>query len=189
VDLLSDGETASVEVRPVFEEVQGRAYGWEGLLRLEPTGPFWGWVAVTLGKGERITADGTVFPSDHDQPVSLTLLGAWHGPKRWDVSARFRLTSGHPYTPLVGVYSPEDDRYYAWSGELNTARFPWFHQLDVRVEKTWEKRRGDISLYLDVYNAYWAKNPFAAAYNYDYSELIPIISIPIVPTLGVEAKY
>ena len=44
---------------------------------------------------------------------------------------------------------------------------------------------GRLMLYLDVYNATSRANPFIATYNYDYSELVEIASLPIIPTLGL----
>lgn len=180
----------SVEELPVFLDVDGRAAGVEALVRLRPAGPWWGWAALTVGRSLRLDpATGDSWPGDYDQPVSLTLLGSYEPSDRWQLSARFRVTSGQPFTPLVGVYLPWEDSYVAYEGELNADRFPVFHQLDVRVERTAQRRRADWSWYLDLYNAYWAKNPIAATYNYDYSELVTVIHIPLIPSVGVEVRF
>jgi len=182
--------TVSESLVPVYRPVTGTAYGWEGLLKLEPQGRWWGWAAVTLGRSLRTDpATGEVFSGDYDQPVSITLLAAYDAPRSWKFSGRFRVTSGHPFTPMIGVYDPVRDSYQGWQGDPNSDRFPVFHQLDLRGEKTWHARRTDWSGYLDVYNVYWAKNPFAAAYNHDYTELVPYISVPIIPTLGLEVCF
>lgn len=180
----------SVEELPVYRDVDGTAFGVEALIRLRPSGPFWGWAAITVGRSLRTDPEtGERWPGDYDQPFALTLLGSWDAPRRWELSARLRLTSGQPFTPLIGVYVPWEDGYVAYEGELNADRFPFFRQLDVRAEKTWEKRRADWSLYLDVYNATWAKNPIAATYNYDYTELVPVIAVPIIPSLGLAVSF
>jgi hypothetical protein len=79
--------------------------------------------------------------------------------------------------------------YLGWQGEVNSERLPVFHQLDVRVEKTWHRRRMDLSAYLDVFNVYFAQNPFAAEYNEDYSELVTTASLPIIPVFGMSGRY
>ena len=66
---------------------------------------------------------------------------------------------------------------------------PAFFRMDLRVQKIWPRKWVDWMLYLAVYNATNRANPFIATYNYDYSELIDIASLPIIPTLGIEAKY
>jgi hypothetical protein len=190
VRFVSDEYGTDVEELPVFRDVNGQAFGVEALLRLRPKGPLWGWAALTIGRSLRVDPEtGERWPGDYDEPFALTLLGAWTAPRRWELSGRLRLTSGQPFTPLLGVYEPAYDEYVAYQGELNADRFPFFRQLDVRAEKTWEKRRADWSLYLDIYNTTWAKNPIAASYNYDYSELVPVIYIPLIPSLGLEVKF
>ena len=128
-------------------------------------------------------------PGDADQPVSFTVLGAYQAPRRWQLSARFRLTSGQPYTPVSGVYDPTLYLWRSYQGIPNSARFPLFHQLDLRAEKTWERRKVDWSVYLDVFNATAARNPYAATYTYDYSEFVALLSIPLLPTLGATARF
>jgi hypothetical protein len=190
VDFQSNGESASQTMVPVYREVTGRAYGIEALFRLKPTGSWWGWLAVTLGRSDRKDSEtGDVYPGDYDQPIAVTLLASYDAPRDWKFSGRFRFTSGHPFSPYSGSYDPVVDRYSAYPGELNSDRYPVFHQLDVRAEKTWHKPKRDWRLYLDVYNVYNAHNPFAASYDYDYSDLLTIISVPIIPTLGLEATF
>ena len=37
---------------------------------------------------------------------------------------------------------------------VNSERLPAFHQLDVRIDKTWYFRRWTLGVYLDIQNAY-----------------------------------
>ena len=144
---------------------------------------------MTLAKALRMDSDGNIFPSDYDQPISFTAVGAYDLGANWEISGRFQYTSGQPFTPLYGVYVPNEQYFTATRGELNSARYPYYLRLDARVQKVWERPRTNWMLYLDVYNVTSRKNPFIATYNYDYSELIDLASIPIIPTLGLEAKY
>ncbi len=190
VSLVYEEWGVEVEEVPVFRDVDGRAAGVEALLRLRPSGPWWGWAALTVGRSVRIDPEtGDSWPGDYDQPVSLTLLGSWEPSERWQLSARFRITSGQPFTPLEGVYLPYEDTYIAYEGELNADRYPIFRQLDLRVERTRQRRRVDLTTYLDLYNATWARNPLAASYNYDYTELVPVIYIPLIPSFGLSVRF
>ncbi len=189
VEVRSAGDRATETIGVNYEAVAGRAYGLELLLRLRPESrPWWGWFALSLGRAERTGEEGS-FPADRDQPLSATLLAAWDLPARWQISARARYTSGQPFTPYTGVYDPDSLSYRPLPGATNSDRFEDFRQLDARVQKTWRTPRRDWTAYLDVFNATYAKNPFAAAYNYDYTELVPLYSIPILPILGVECVF
>ena len=192
-DIYTDADLAYSELRPVFLNVQGYAYGVEGLLRMQPNQRrWWGWVSFTAGRAIRIDP-GTEglgrFNGDYDQPLSFQVLGAYDLSDKWEISTRVQFTSGQPHTPLYGVYVPESAFYTEYRGEINSERYPAYFRWDLRIQRTWQARRVDWVWFLDVYNVTWRKNAFAAAYDFDYSELVPIAHLPLLPTLGIEARF
>jgi hypothetical protein len=64
-----------------------------------------------------------------------------------------------------------------------------FHQLDVRIEKTWLFDWWRLGLYLDVLNVYNAENPEMTFYDYRYRESAPLRGVPILPTLGIKGSF
>ena len=189
VDVQSDGDEAKEVLVPVFGNAEGYAFGWEGLVRLYPeNAPVFGWISLTLGRTVR-TLDNITYYGDKDQPLELTVLAAWDTPIGLQLSGRYRFTSGHPFTPYTGVYNPEAQVYEPLPGLHNSDRFPDFQQLDVRVQKSWMGRRVFWTVFLDVLNATNAKNAFAASYDYDYEELVPVFYVPVLPILGLEAEF
>ncbi len=189
VDVQSDGTESKEVLVPVFGNAEGYAFGWEGLVRLYPENlPVFGWVSLTLGRTVR-TLDGVTYFGDKDQPLGLTVLAAWDTPIGLQISGRYRFTSGHPFTPYSGVYNPEAQVYEPLPGLHNSDRFPDFQQLDLRVQKSWLGRRIFWTVFLDVLNATNAKNAFAASYDYDYEELVPVFYVPVLPILGMEAEF
>ena len=70
--------------------------------------------------------------------------------------------TGNPTTPLVGGIHDTYSQYYQRGfGEINSVRLPDFHQLDLRVDKTFLLRKFRIGLYLEVQNIYNRKMPRA----------------------------
>jgi hypothetical protein len=165
------------------------AFGVEGPLRARPNNGWFDWVALTLSRSIRFDDDGVPYPGDYDQPFSLTVIAAKEVPKGWRFSGRFRLTSGHPVTPLYGAYEVESDWWEGYQGELNSERFPLFRQLDLRIDKTWTAKRARWTLYGDVYNVTNTRNFLLATYTPNFAELVPIIWIPIIPTFGLEVSF
>ena len=190
-EVQTDGDVAYSTLRPEFLHVTGYSAGLEGLIRMQPERrPWWGWVAFTVGRAVRVDDKGLgAFPGDYDQPVSLTLLGAIDLPREWSASARMQFTSGQPYTPLYGVYVPQYAWFTDYRGEINSERYPVYFRIDAGLQKTWSTRRVDWAAKLDVYNVTWRKNAFLAVYDYDYSELVPLAHLPLLPTFGVEARF
>lgn len=196
-DLLSPTDefvvTPEGETDPlVFKnEGQGRSYGMEMLIRHYPQNRFFGWVAYTLSWAERIDLDTQEFvPYQYDQRHIFTLVAGYNLPYGVDVSARFRLTTGTPETPIIGsAYNADTDQYEAIYGERGSTRTSTFHQLDLRVDKKIVFDTWLLGFYLDVQNVYNHTNQEGVRYNYDFTDSEPVSGLPILPTLGVSAQF
>jgi TonB family protein len=196
---------------PFSPDGQQRSYGLEVILRHEFTQRFYGWLAYTLSWSEQTAyavnaatqtnpnmgSAGTVggaaatgwFPTDYDQRHNLIAVGSYQL-KAWRFGGRFRLVSGAPETPVVGsVYDADYDQYQCKYGPTNSARKPTFHQLDVRVDRTWTFNLWELSVYLDVQNVYNAQNPEGTIYDYRCRGSEPIRGLPILPILGVRGLF
>lgn len=168
---------------------RGRAYGVEILLRKRFGDWVYGWLTYTLSRSERRDpATGAYDPFTYDQTHVLNLAWTFELPYDWSIAARFRLTSGNPSLKVVGAeYDADADSYQPiYRG---TERLPIFHQLDLRVDKKFRFNTWFMSVYLDVQNVYYAKNAEFWRYKYDFSQRVPVSSIPILPTLGVRAVF
>jgi TonB family protein len=169
----------------------GKIYGGEFLIRHEPSKYFFGWISYTLSKSKR--RDKPYKPwrlFDFDQTHILTLVANVKFLKTWQIGARFRLTTGNPYTPIINSYYNSDyDFYTPIPGEYNSERLPLFHQLDLRVLKRFEFKIWMLEAYLEVTNIYNNTNPEGINYNYDYTEKIYTRGIPIFPSLGIKGSF
>lgn len=174
-------------------DLGGRTFGVELLLRRPLTRKLYGWIAYTWMHSsilQRALGDQEAreFPADFDQRHNLTIIASYQLPRGWQIGGRFRLVSGQPYTPVVG--SIEYDGLFApLFGPYNSARFPPFHQLDLRVDRRWVYKRFSVLAFLDVINVYNRQNVEVFVYSYDYRETVGGFGLPIFPTLGVRVDY
>ena len=169
----------------------GLSYGSELLLRYKPEGRFFGWVAYTLSRSERRDGAGqALYRYDFDQTHILTALGSYKLGRGWQTGARFRYITGSPYTPELGGVVDYDAGTYApiSSNDRNSARVGAFHQLDVRIDKTWKFKAWQLSAYLDVQNTYFHNNPEGVAYNYNYSKSSSLTGLPFLPIIGLRGE-
>jgi TonB family protein len=182
---------AGIRGVPYLNAGGGRIYGAEILFRHRPSERFFGWLAYTISRSERTdspTSDYRIF--QFDQTHILTVIGSYRLGRGWEVGARFRLVSGNPTTPIVGsVLNGDTGTYTPIQGQAFSDRVDAFHQLDVRIDKTWTFRRGSINLYLEVLNVYNRSNPEGRQYNFNYTQSQVVSGIPIFPNLGVRAEY
>jgi len=175
----------------------GEAYGAELLLRWDPDGRFFGWIAYSLsrtkrdrhGSGGRLEEEADAY----DQPHNVVALGTVELPEIWEgLSAGFRVrySTGNPYERVRGAsYDADSDLYQPLVTGVSSGREPGFFQLDLRVDRKWTHRNWTFAAYLDVQNVTSRGNPEGAAYNYDYSRSGWATGLPLFPSFGLRAEY
>ncbi|MBZ4418810.1 TonB family protein [Myxococcus sp. RHSTA-1-4] len=191
----------------------GRAYGIELMVkknRASAQDKWSGWLSYTLSRAldgragprpERNGGFGGGF-SDEDAPTYglsiwdqthiLTLVGSYVLGNGWELGGRFRYTTGRPTTPLNHTYDLyESDRngYRPTYGSLYSSRTDGFHQLDVRVDKSWQFQSWTLTAYLDVQNLYNASNAEFVFNDYRYRTEYEIPGIPLLPVVGVKGSF
>ncbi|MEO7729830.1 MAG: TonB-dependent receptor [Kofleriaceae bacterium] len=132
-------------------------------------------------------------PYGLDQPLRLNLVVATTA-FRWNVGTRLTAVSGNPAN-LV----PAGTMLGQGSEEPSTAltRLPTFWQLDVRVDRTWKKPWGNMTLFFDIQNITNHRNVEVRESRLDYVDPTnpngPLVyryqdtlGLPIVPYIGVE---
>ena len=150
-------------VKPVGE---GRAYGVELMLRTQEFFGVTASLAYTWYHSEFKELDGELrntsryIPSSWDNRHIFSLTATRQVGKSWDLGVKWRYVGGGPYTPWDVETSSRVEAWdakhqpYADYSRFNTGRLPAFHQLDVRVDKSFFFRKWSLVLYADVQNVY-----------------------------------
>ncbi len=125
-------------------------------------------------------------PYGLDQPLRLNLLAATTAYK-WNIGSRLTIVSGNPLSLVPegtpGSFFDEEEPVH----ELQ--RLPTFWQLDVRIDRTWDKHWGAVTLFFDIQN-------ITNHRNVEYRDSLPdetgvyrhedVLGLPILPYIGVE---
>jgi hypothetical protein len=171
---------------------QRRSTGMELLLR-RAAGLVDGWIGYTLLWARVDEPWVGELPAMFDQRHNLVALLSVALPRGFRFGARFRLGSGNPEAPVTGrevVPISEGEVYYRpVRGQRGTSYQPLFHQLDLRLDKTWTLRRTNVGAYLDVQNVYNHLYPEIWIYSADWTARQNAIGLPIYPSLGVVVSY
>jgi len=170
-------------------DVLGRAYGMELLVRKKFGGRFYGWLSYTMSRSERKYPPDDWVRFTNDQSHILNLAATVRLPYEFSLGARFTLSTGIPYYPIIGSrYDADSDRYVPIYAETESS-LPVFHRLDIRLDKRWRFDTWMLEGFLDIQNVYNATNPESISYSYDYSQQGPGASFPFLPTLGFRAVF
>jgi hypothetical protein len=165
----------------------GEAYGTEFLFEVRASDRCHTYAAYTLSRSTRKDApEGPARLFDRDQTHNLSLTMSYDFGAGFSAGARFRYVTGNPYSAVrASVYDASSDTYRPLYAGVNGERNDAFHQLDLRVEKLWRAGPVDLSAYLEVMNAYNAKNQEGRRYSFDYSESASVAGMPFFPNIGL----
>ncbi|GIV59980.1 MAG: TonB-dependent receptor [Rhodothermaceae bacterium] len=215
----------------------GRAYGVELLIehrRLRPGDAWSGWLSYAFARAERARSagEGGPVPFDYDRRHAVNLVVDRHFGRHVHVALTWRFGTGFPYTPARGVeplVAVVDDPVneerrgvvltdpatgyvrlvprYGNAENVNSARLPAYHRLDVRFTFVLPWRRGVFEFYLDLINVYNRRNVLAYRYFIDVIEppgglpgaltpppkpvlfREPVYMFPFIPSFGFNVSF
>jgi hypothetical protein len=170
-------------------EGRGTTYGAELVGTLQ-RGPWFGWLSYAYSHSTRVDVPGGMERLfDYDQPHNLNVAASYkHG--RWQIGARFRLSSGMPSTPVIdATYDSDANIYYPVYGATNSERAPLHHQLDLRIDRTSKWGPIKITQFLDIQNVYMNDTVVGYFYGFDYSQRAAFRQLPILPTAGIRGEF
>ena len=152
---------------------KGRAYGGDVTVKYDNKG-FYVWLVYSLGWVKR--TDGVVdyYPHfDRRHNVNLLVSYAFGKRRSWQIDARWNFGSGFPFTQTQAYYphympTNIDDDYvggnedlYFMLADLNQARLPHYHRLDIGAKKKFHiGERNTLELSLSFSNVYNYRNVF-----------------------------
>ena len=175
-----------------INEGVGRIYGLELSGRILPQGRrYFGFLSYTFSRSERRDLIGDPWRLfDFDQTHILSASFVYLLGSGWELGGTFRLVSGNPETPVIpnGRLNLNSFTVRPLNGRINTQRAPFFHRLDVRVAKKWQFADWNLTVYLDVQNAYNSTNPEGTLYDWRYVESADVPGLPIIPSLGIRGQ-
>ncbi len=151
------GVVGDEEVRSTAE---GRAFGAEFQARVNAPGGFNFNLSYTLVRSEFLNGTNQYIPTGWDARHLLNITSTTELKKGWRVGGRWRFVGGLPYTPydmertaLVEAWNLSGSPYFDFT-KLNSKRFDPFHQLDLRVDKSFYLNRLTAKFYIDIQNLY-----------------------------------
>jgi hypothetical protein len=144
--------------------------------------PCYGVLSASYSQVQFTALDGVSRPSDFDQRFILNVGGGYIIDQKWEVSTKFRMYSGRPYTPFDAKGNPVQT-------EFNSARVDLNHQLDIRVARRWALGSSLLETYIDIQNVYNRKPVDALIFNARTQRAEQMPTMGIVPTVGIALQF
>jgi hypothetical protein len=185
----SEFNTSDLLLLPMSSAGEGRARGLEFFLKQRLNGGVYGQIAYSLSRTEQAAVDGVVRRGSFDTPHVLTAVGGFQIGERWEVSGRFTVASGRPYTPPLVAESVEQNRLIYDVGRFNAERLPAFHRLDVRVDRMFRFFGRNASLFAEMQNLYNHRSVIEYSWNQKTRELYAERQLGFLPVIGINVEF
>ncbi len=135
--------------------LDGHARGVEWLVERRASRGISGWLSYALGFNRYTdSVSGERFWGDFDQRHTLNAFATYRLSDRTSASARFRIGSN---TPATGYWTERDGLYFV-TGARNELRTPGYARLDMRANRTFTRRQGRLTLYVELLNVLGRRN-------------------------------
>jgi len=192
-DLFPEAQDDRVRLAPS----RGRARGVELLLAARAN-PRLSWnVSYALARAEELLA-GQWVPRSRDQRHTFYADATYAPTSRWQFSAAWQYHSGTPTTDVLYSLSTLTNGrrvLVSANGPVYGLRLPGYHRLDARVTRRIPLKRGELRLFLDVFNAYDREN----LVGYDHNVVVagtlvtdtkkPRPQLPLLPSIGASWEF
>ncbi len=169
----------------------GYARGAETYLTFKPNENLVGWISYSYSISKRkagIVSTEQLFDYDRTHLISAVLNYKFS--EQWSIGGKYRYGTGTPYTPVTGSYFDQSaDRYFPAFGVQNSARYPAYSRLDLRLTRFFYLKSMPVEVYLEVLNVLDNQNAIHWMYSNDYmSKRFMTFFSTITPVIGVNLK-
>lgn len=197
-------------IENLFIKGEGEAYGVE-FFAYKTIGSLTGWIGYTLSWTKRKFDDlnnGKVFYPRYDRRHYISLTLAYELSDNWSFGLIWVFASGQGFTIPTGQYqfqsigiNEESNLQFNYT-ERNGYTLPQYHKLDLNITYKFNWNSLGFETYLNLYNVYNRKNPFAIYSNYDksidsgnngitlpVSRINQIYLFPFIPSIGITMRF
>ena len=106
-----------------------------------------------------------------------------------EFSLRWRYAGGRPYTPYDQNLSTRFNTGLIQPEQINSARYPAYHRLDLRFDYRKHYRNFNIVSFFSLLNAYNRANIFSYYWEKDENKVGRIDQWSILPIGGFELEF
>ena len=175
-------------LEPLANAGTGQAHGVELFAQKQLSEiPVYGLASVSWQRNDFRALDGKERPGAFDARWITTLLAGWRPGPAWELSGKYRFSSGLPTTPYL-TEGPD-------AGRLDFTRYnagprlPSVHALDLRADRRWSFSGWQLSAYLDFQNVTGREN--VSGYRWDpRTRMVEAeTSIGFLPSIGINVEW
>ncbi|MSO57236.1 MAG: DUF2867 domain-containing protein [Acidobacteria bacterium] len=193
LSLANVGDTFAVRdtLFPMTSAGSGTVTGIEASIeRQARAGSRWnGQANLALSRARYAGLDGVLRPGSFDYPVVANILGGYRLTPALSLSAKMAYLGGRPFTPIDQAISVSQRRAVYDLSRVNAGRSPDYFRLDLRVDRTFGRGGGEVSIFAGAQNITNRKNFSGYSWDRRNNTIKTLEQLGVFPILGIEWPF
>lgn len=128
-------------------------------------------------------------PGAFDPGHQFTLIAGYQFSSGWLAGLKFKYSGGRPYTPLDYDASKRVNREVYATDDFNSARYPYYMRIDMRVDKKFDFRKASLVCYIELQNLFDRENIYSYYWNEDNKKPGTIYQWAFFPVGGISIQF
>ena len=128
-------------------------------------------------------------PGAFDPGHQFTLIAGYQFSSGWLAGFKFKYTGGRPYTPLDYDASKRVNRAVYATDDFNSARYPYYMRIDLRVDKKFDFSKASLVGYIELQNLFDRENIYSYFWNEDNKKPGTIYQWAFFPVGGISIQF
>ena len=173
----------------IVSKGRSTATGIELLIQKKRVENFYGLIGGTIFNSLFTDIYGNQWSRNYNYKYIFNIVGGYRPNSKWEVSIRWSLFGGKPYTPFNENLSILLDRPVLEGNQFNLQRTPEYHSLFLRYEKKVNLKRSNLIYYIEFWNAYNRKNIETYVWSQGLEKVVEETYFDFIPVGGFEVEF
>ena len=166
-----------------------KSTGVEILIEKKRAKNFYGHIGGSLFNSTYIDYIGVERNRDSNYKYLFNAVGGYRPNNKWEISMRWSLFGGKPYTEIDVDKSLITDRAIYFTEKYNQERTPVYHNLFLRYEYRKIYQKYNMIGYIELWNAYNRKNIETYSWSSSAKKIIETTYFSFIPVGGFEIEF
>ncbi|MFQ5569485.1 MAG: TonB-dependent receptor domain-containing protein [Rhodothermales bacterium] len=169
----------------------GKAYtrGVELMIQKKLARNVYGMISGSYFRSRYRDYDGEWHNRVFDNRYLFNVEGGYKPSHKHEISGRWIYAGGTPYTPFDFAESRRLNQGILDVNQVNAARLPAYHSLNLRYDRRFHFKRSTLIAYLSVWNVYGRRNLSALDWNESDNAPRSLQQWGTLPILGLEFEF